>query len=191
MNKWMVVFLILAASLAGLFFNSYNREVSPPCLNADEAAFAYNAYSLAKTGKDEYGASLPLRLKSFGDYKMPLYSYLSVPFVGAFGLNQTSGRAVNIVLSILFPLIVYLLVVELFDRRDVGALAGFLVAASLGLNILGRHTHEAYLSAFMTTTTLLALVRVIKKGGWGNALMFYISVLLLLFSYHPGRLFAF
>ena len=190
MNSKLITIFLGLLILIGLFFNSFKREVSPPCTNADEAAFSYNAYSLAQTGKDEYGTPWPLRLKSFGDYKMPLYSYLSIPFIGVYGLTDTSSRALNIVLSLLFPLAVYLLVTELFDRDDIGILAGLLTAVSLGLNILGRHTHEAYLSAFLSTVTLLLFIKVIKSTDILSVVPFYISLLLLLFSYHPGRIFG-
>src|SRR3989337_3912399 len=94
--------------LTSLFLHFYNINEIPPCINADEAAFGYNAYSILKTGKDEYGAFLPLRFKSFEDYKLPLYTYLSVPFVALFGLNDFSTRALNIVIGISFiPLIFF------------------------------------------------------------------------------------
>ena len=36
----------------------------------DSAEIGYNALSILRTGRDEYGALMPLRLKSFGDYKI-------------------------------------------------------------------------------------------------------------------------
>ena len=74
----------------------------PPSPDWDEAALGYNAYSIMLTGKDEYGISFPLRLKSFGDYKMPLYSYLSIPFIATFGLSESSTRMLNTLIAILF-----------------------------------------------------------------------------------------
>lgn len=166
------------------------RIPSPPAFNADEAAFSYNAYSLLKTGRDEYGTLLPLRLKSFGDFKMPLLSYLSVPFIAVFGLNEFGARSVNIVLSALFPIIVYYLTLELFGRKKYAFLAAFLSATSLGLHIVARHTHEAYLAALLTSSAFLFLIRHLKQPTLKSGIFFGISLLLMLFSYHPGRLFA-
>ncbi len=166
------------------------RIPSPPAFNADEAAFAYNAYSILKTGKDEYGTVLPLRLKSFGDYKMPLLSYLSIPFIAVFGLNEFGARSVNIVLSAIFPIVVYYLTIELFGRKKYALLAAFLSATSLGLHIVARHTHEAYLAALLTSSSFLFLIRYLKKPSFQSGIFLGASVLLMLFSYHPGRLFA-
>src|SRR3989344_7027051 len=65
---------------------------SPPSLNWDETALGYNAYSLLKTGKDEYGHPFPLALRSFDDYKPSLYAYSTIPFIKLFGLNEISVR---------------------------------------------------------------------------------------------------
>src|SRR3989338_7723667 len=118
MNKKTFFILILVSCIA-LFLNLYKKDSVPPSFNADEAAVGYNAYSIAQTGKDEYGSALPLRLKSFGDYKMPLYSYLSIPFVSPLGLNETSTRALSDLVALLFPLVVFFLARKLFDNDHV------------------------------------------------------------------------
>src|SRR3989344_5357874 len=124
--------ILLVISLFALFLNVYEKSTVPPSFNADEAAFGYNVYSLSQTGKDEYGNFLPLRLKSFGDYKMPLYSYLSIPFVGLFGLSENSVRMLNTVLVFLFPFLVYCLVKELFDKKNTALVSSALVGLSWG-----------------------------------------------------------
>ncbi len=191
MNKKITVPLLIFISLISFLLTVINFRVpSPPSFNADEAAFGYNAYSLLKTGKDEYGTFLPLRLKSFGDYKMPLYSYLSVPFIGLMGLSETSTRALNVFLSLLFPLVVFLLTKELFKKDSYGIIAAFFTATSLGLHIVARHAHEAYLAALLTTLSLYFLVRFLKSQTISKGILLSLSLLLTLFSYHPGRLFA-
>src|SRR5687768_14571753 len=76
-----------------------------PCLNADEAAFGYNAFTISETGRDEYGNLLPTRLKSFGDNKLPLMTYLTVPFVKIFGSNDFTTRAVAGLFGIISPIL--------------------------------------------------------------------------------------
>lgn len=191
MNKKVVILTLLITTFISFFLAIVNfRITSPPCFNADEAAFGYNAYSLLKTGKDEYGTFLPLRLKSFGDYKMPLYSYLSVPFMAVMGLSETSARSLNVFLSLLFPLIVYLLTKELFKKDSYGLIAAFFSSTSLGLHLIARHAHEAYLAAFLTTSTFYCLIRFLKKQTIGRGVILSFSLILMLFAYHPGRLFA-
>ena len=189
MNKFTLAALAVIIGISVLL-NVYQQPVSPPCFNADEAAFSYNAFSILKTGRDEYGAFLPLRLKSFGDYKMPLLTYLSIPFIAVMGLNEGSAVMINHLLSALFPIIVFLLIREL-TKKDIPSLLGaLLVSTSLGLHIVGRHVHEAYLGAFMITLTTWLFLRLLRKTTWKNAASFSISLLLSLFAYQSNRIFA-
>lgn len=184
------IVLIATFSLSSLFLNVYKQNSSPPCFNADEAAFGYNASSILKTGKDEYGSPIPLRLKSFGDYKMPLYSYLSIPFIKFFGLTESSTRILNSLVSFLFPIAVFFLTRELVKNTTISLIASFLTALSLGLHIVGRHAHEAYLTVFLITVSSIFFLRILNKLTIKNALLFLFFTTISLFSYHPSRIFA-
>ena len=65
------------------FFSLFLRAIwwskFPPGFTADEATMGYDAYSLLKTGKDQFGTSWPLAFRSFGDYRPPLHIYASMP----------------------------------------------------------------------------------------------------------------
>lgn len=184
-----ILILVIFFSLLSLFFNTYKKSSAPACLNADEAAFGYNAYSILKTGKDEYGNTMPLRLKSFGDYKLPLYSYLSIPTISLFGLGE-SIRYTNTFFAILLPIIVYFLVNELFGNKKVALLSSFLIATSLGLQSVGRQAHEGYMAIFFISTTFLFFIRYLKKESTKNLLLFLFFSLLTLFSYQSGRIYV-
>jgi 4-amino-4-deoxy-L-arabinose transferase-like glycosyltransferase len=119
--------LILAVLLAAFLLRIVSLVDFPVGFNADEASFGYDAYSILKTGRDQWGIFLPLSLKSFGDYKSPLYSYLDVPFIAIFGLNEFAIRFPNVVIGTLAVLAVYLLAKKLFDGR-VGTVAAVLLA---------------------------------------------------------------
>jgi len=191
LNNRVVVLTLIIISLISFFLTVINFRIpSPPAFNADEAAFGYNAYSLLKTGRDEYGTFLPLRLKSFGDNKMPLYSYLSIPFMAIMGLNEASARALNAFLSLLFPLLIYLLTKELFKKESYGIASALLVSLSLGLHIVTRQAHEAYLAVFLTTISLYLLIRFLKKQTISRGIFLSLFLFFMLFSYQSGRLFA-
>jgi len=68
---------------------------TPSGLSVDEAAIGYNAYSILETGKDEYGQSFPVLIKSFGDYKAPVYTYLLVPVYKLWGMNVFTTRSIS------------------------------------------------------------------------------------------------
>lgn len=84
--------LLVITLLIAFYVRTVGLNISPPSINFDEAALGYNAYSLMTTGKDEYGVSWPLSFRSFNDYKPALYSYLTIPFIKIFGLNDFSTR---------------------------------------------------------------------------------------------------
>src|SRR3989338_10169507 len=189
-QKKRIILLLSVFILIAIFFCVYKFGQVPPCINADEAAFGYNAYSLLKTGKDEYGAFLPMRLISFLDYKLPLYSYLSIPFMAFLGLNDLSTRMVNIIVAILYVPIVYLLTIELFERKRIAILAVFLSLLSPWTYILTRHAHEGPLSVLFI---LLSFIWFIKFHKQKKIKFFILTNLALIgagYSYHTARLFV-
>ena len=78
----MINILLILITLLSFLLRVVNINFPP--LLWDEAALGYNAYSIIKTGMDEFGKFLPLIFKSFGDYKPGLYVYLAIPFVKLF-----------------------------------------------------------------------------------------------------------
>lgn len=182
------VFLLFIISLLSTLLFLYKLTSSPPCLNADEAANAYDAYSVLTTGKDQYGNPMPLRFKSFGDFKLPLLTYLAVPFIKIFGLTELGIRLVNIPFVFFFPVIVYLLAKELLKNKTVGLLAAALAAFAPGVQLLGRQAHEGYLTAFFLTLTFYLFLRFYGKQNILRYALFVISFLVTLFGYHSSRL---
>ncbi len=113
-QKGIVLFVIL---LVAAILRLWQLGITPPSPDWDEAALGYNAYSILKIGKDEYGTKFPLSIRSFDDYKPPLYVYLTVPSVAAFGLSLWSTRLPSAIMGILAVLGTFLLVSELFSKN--------------------------------------------------------------------------
>lgn len=109
-NLALLLIVIIGGLLRFLFLTS-----TPVSLYWDETAIAYNAYSIAQTGKDEYGTSFPLLFRSYDDYKMPGSIYLTALVVFLFGLNEFTTRFVSAFLGTLSILATFLLVRELFS----------------------------------------------------------------------------
>ena len=109
-KKNIILFLIF---LLAFFLRVYKINSIPGFLNRDEASIGYNAYSILKTAKDEHNKILPLFFESFGDWKMPVYIYLTVPFVWLFGLEIYSVRLLSAIAGTLTFLVVYFLTKEI------------------------------------------------------------------------------
>lgn len=115
-SKWILACILLLA----LILRFWSLGINPPGLTPDEAALGYNAYSILKTGRDEFGKTFPIIFKSFGDYKPGLYVYLDVPFVAALGLNEVSTRLPSVFAGVLSVFLLYLIIKELFHSLEIG-----------------------------------------------------------------------
>lgn len=109
MNKKILLLFILII-IAGTFVRFYRLSEIPPGAYIDEASYGYNAYSLFLTGKDEWGKSFPIFLRSFGTYPSPLYTYLLIIPVKFLGLSIFSIRLPVASLGILLIILTYFLI---------------------------------------------------------------------------------
>ena len=81
--------LLLAAGAA---LRLYALGAIPPGLNNDEAAAAYESWSLLHYGIDRNGHSWPLYFLYWGNGQGVLYSYLTMPFIALGGLTEIAYR---------------------------------------------------------------------------------------------------
>lgn len=183
----LVIILALAA-----FLRFYQLGQNPPSLDWDETAHGYNAYSILKTGRDEYGYKLPLYFRSFDDYKPPIYTYLVVPSVAVFGLSDFAVRFPSAVLGVLAVLFTYLMVYELFKKKELALLAALFLAISpwhLQFSRVAFETNSATFWSVLGTWAFLKGIESerIKLTAWMSlaALAFGAN----LFMYHNARVF--
>jgi 4-amino-4-deoxy-L-arabinose transferase-like glycosyltransferase len=186
----LLLILILAAAL-----RLYNLGVVPPGPNWDEAALGYNAYSVLKTGKDEYGTRFPLSLRSYDDYKPPLYMYITVPSVAFFGLNTWSVRLPSVVMGILAILGTVLLTRELLvyspflkTKRYLPYLAGLILSISPWHIQFSRIAFEANAGLTLTIWAALFFFLGIKKTRYLSVSAFFF--VLTIYAYHSQRIFS-
>ena len=130
--KYLLLVLLLAA---GLGFFRINQV--PPALNWDETAIGWNAKTIWEMHIDEYGTRFPISFKSFGDYKAPLYIYLTAPVVGIFGSSEITVRLVSVLAGIVSVGLIYWLA---------GPAAAILLAISPWHLLLSRPALEANLA---------------------------------------------
>ncbi len=90
------VLLFLAIVVGGLL-RTISISKYPPSLNWDEVSIAYNSSSLAKAGIDEWGAKFPLIFRAYGDYKLPVYLYLTTAAISLFGSSVLTIKLASII----------------------------------------------------------------------------------------------
>ena len=175
-----------------LFFFSLLLRVAwwskfPPGFTADEATMGYDAYSLLKTGKDQFGTSWPLALRSFGDYRPPLYIYASMPFVAIFGLTPLAVRLPSMIAGSLEIVLIYLIGKEIFSHKA-GLYSAILLMLSPWSILQTRFAQETNLSTLTIFAGISGLIFWIRKKKWKyivySALFFGLSF----YSYHNARL---
>lgn len=183
MNRYKILLLLVVVFVA--FFLRFIRLAdNPPSLTWDEVAWGYNAYSLGVDGKDEFGRFLPFDyLESFGDFKPPVYAYLTILPVKLFGLNEFAVRFPSAFFGSLTILISCFLIREVFyqsKNRDMYALAsaGILAISPWHIN-LSRAAFEANLATFFIVGGVWLFLLAIRKNMWIlvlSALMFALSI---------------
>ncbi|MGB9598645.1 MAG: ArnT family glycosyltransferase, partial [Minisyncoccales bacterium] len=184
--KYLFIFLIFSLAV---FFRIYKISDVPPSLNWDEVSHGYNAYSIFKTGKDEWGISWPLIFRAYGDYKLPLYIYLTVPPVGLGGINSLTVRVVSILSGLGVVVIAYLITKRITQKEVFSLFAAFLAAISPWSLFVSRVALEANLAAFLFSLAIyfwLSWVEDLKEKDltwsgffWGLSLYAYNSARVL------------
>ncbi len=90
----------------------------PIGFNDDEAAFGYNAYSVLKTGHDEWGKYFPFPVfESFGDWKLVFYLYLVSLSQFLLGVTVFATRFPSALFGVLAVFATYLLTKEFFEKK--------------------------------------------------------------------------
>lgn len=180
-NKYPILILIVAALL-----RFWDLGKNPPSLNVDEVSNAYNAYSVLKTARDEYGNFLPLTFKSFGDYNLPLSVYTLVPSIWLFGLNEFSVRLPSAIMGTITVLLTYLLTLTLFNNKKTAFLSSLLLAISPWHLQFSRYDHEANFMVFFTVLALTILLNGFKN--FNLLIISFVSFGLALITYHGAKI---
>src|SRR3989338_4260655 len=98
--KLRVSVLLTIVVVLGSFLRLWQLGKNPPGFYSDEALYGYEAYSLLKTGRDQFGNFLPISIAGFGDYRPALYIYSTIPFIAIFGLTEFATRLPSAMFSI-------------------------------------------------------------------------------------------
>lgn len=177
----LVLIIIIAALTRILFLGQF-----PNGFTGDEAQQGYSAYSILKTGRDEWGELLPIFPRGFGDFKPPLYTYLTIPSVAVFGLTIEAVRFPAAGVGILAVLVLYFLTKELFKDQKVALFSSFLLAINPWHIQLSRTAFEGGLGVLTFSLGLLFFLKSRRK----DLILAAIFWGLTLYSYHSWRVFT-
>lgn len=184
-NKLLIGIIILASIL-----RLWNLNSVPPSASLDESSISYNAYSVLKTGGDEFGTFPLVSQRGYDDYRRSTYLLLVAPFVAAFGLNVVAARLPAVILSILTVWALYGICRLLFKKQSgfsdtFAYVSTFLVAISPWHIYISRIGHESNACLSFLVFAILFFLK-----GLMNKKLLLVSVLffaLAMVSYYSGQ----
>lgn len=188
MKKYLTLLILGLIIGLAFFLRFYKVTTSPPSLNWDETSIGYNAYSILKTGKDEWGESFPLNFRSYGEYKLPVQIYASIPGIAIFGLNELGVRITPVVYGTLTVLLIYFLANQIFKNKKVGLLSAFILAVSPWHIQLTRASLESSFSVFWVVLGAILFIKGFEKGRYW--VFSIIPFVIAIYTYNAARVFA-
>lgn len=193
MLKHTKIILFVIILFAGIL-RFWQLETNPPSLSLDEVAWGYNAYSIGKDGKDEFGKVLPYEyFESFGDFKPPIYAYLDVIPVKIFGLNSFAIRFPSAFFGVLTVFITYFLVKRIFptslQKENYALMSAFVLSISPWHIMLSRAAFEANVATFFIVTGVWLFLAAVEDKKW-YIVFSAIAFVLSLYTFNTARVVA-
>lgn len=180
----LLIIIVLAFSLRFISLDSI-----PPGLNWDEVSHGYNAYSILKTGYDEWGQFLPItNFRAYGDYPLPLYMYLAMPFIALLGLSEFTIRIPSALFGSLTVIIIFLLSKEFFKNKYINLLSAFLLAISPWAVFSSRQVLQSTPAVFFLSLGFWLLLKGLSVKGWIYNILGALSIGLSAYAYHNTRI---
>lgn len=173
--------LLLILALSALLRLPY-LNTHMPSLYGDEIAIGYNAYSIVKTGRDEFGHFFPLQFQSWGDQKNPVYIYAVALTQLVTGPTPASVRIPSALAGILAVYLTYRLALLLNLSRATALFSALLLSVTPWHLHLSRGGYEANLAL---TFGLASVVALLSKKPVFSAL----NLALGAYTYYTSKLF--
>lgn len=183
MVNWKILIIVLLAAAFRLLW----LDLVPAGLDWDEAAIGWNAKTIWQLRVDEFGTRLPLSFKSFGDYKPPLYIYLTAPLVGLLGANEISVRLLSALSGVASVYFLYLIGWQLINAR-VGLMASLLLAVSPWHVLVSRPAFEPSLALALILAGIWMYLKALSRP-W-LVIIAAIFFTLSLYSYQSPKVFV-
>lgn len=182
--------ILLFIFLIGIFLRFYQLSEVPNGLHIDEAINGVNGYFLLHTGRDSNNSKLPLQTEVFGDYNPTGYSYLAIPPIKLFGLNEFSTRFPGALLGGLTVVACFLLSLSIFRNKKIGLLSAFLVAVSPWHIVFSRSSEETLVSLFFVVLGFALVFLSLENKKLKFLIPGALSLAISFFMYFTPRVFV-
>lgn len=188
-NKIKILLCLVVLVIFSFAIRIYKVDTAPSGINADEASWGYNAYSILKTGKDEHDVLYPLIFKAFGDQKLPAYTYSLVPSIKVFGLNNFAIRFPAVIIGTLISIIIFFFLMQFGFSIGLSYIGAFIAATSPWQIILSRvFGYDSNLGLLFFTLGVLFSFLAYKKDKLLYIVLACIAFGLTWYSYIAYRL---
>jgi hypothetical protein len=187
-----IAVLAVGVVLAVAGFQLWITPSNPPGFLPDEASMSYNADLLAHHLRDENGGLLPLYLRSFGDYKSPLFVYTLAAVFRVTGPHAEVARALAAAAILTAVLLLGLLAWRLTRNGLVVVSVVVLAGLTPYLFEVGRAAYEVALEPLVICLLLLAVEASWRKAAWtiGRGVAIGLALTGVAYVYAAGRLLA-
>lgn len=182
------ILIMLSICLLAFILRVYKLGEIPSGFYSDESLYGYEAYSILKTGKDQYGNRLPVVFKAFGDFRPGLFIYTIVPFISIGGVNELATRMPSAIFSVFTVLVIFFLSLEIWKSFHAAAFSSLFFTISPWSLQFARMSHETNLATFLTATAVFFFLKGMKKGSC--LILSFLFFSLSLYSYYPTRIFV-
>ncbi len=182
----------LAVVVCVAAFQLWVSPGNPPGFMRDEAALAYNAYTIGQEGRDEDGARFPLYFTSFLDYKSPVFVYALAGVFRVTGAHKDVARGFAAACVLAAVLLLGWLAYRRTGRALVGVLIVVLAGSTPWLFELGRVAYEVSMVPLFVCLALLGVERASRIDRWNAVTALPVSAALgaLTYAYAGGRALA-
>lgn len=185
--------ILISIIILASFLRLWNLGNVPPSASLDEASIGYNAYSVLKTGGDEFGKFPLISQRGYDDWRRSTYLLLVIPFVAILNLSVVAVRLPAVILSILTVWATYEIALHFFPKRSnfsitFASLSAFILAISPWHIYISRLGHESNACLSFLVFGILFFLKGLK-----NTKLLLLSGLFLtmsMISYYSGQVFV-
>ena len=182
-NKRLLLLALITVFIGGLLrIVALNRV--PLDLSNDEISIAYDAYSVARTGRDEHNHFLPISFQSHNTYKAPLYAYTLAPLTLFLTNTAQTARLPSAIAGILTILVIGKIAYILTKNKYISLFSLLFMALSPWHIYTSRMALEANLALLFLSVSILGLLITIGKTDWKWGAIAVVSGVMSMYGYH-------